>query len=81
MNNFIIAKLQRPPVDYNENTSAVNYFLKLTTESNYTTTIGTRTSNGSTNFGNYNYPILGMSGDTRQYTDDDRPAKGILFPR
>ena len=23
----------------------------------------------------------GMSGDVRQYTDDDRPAKGILFPR
>ena len=55
MSNFIIAKLQRPPVDYNENTSGVNYFLKLTTESNYTTTIGTRTSDRSTNFGNYNY--------------------------
>ena len=81
MNNFIIAKLQRPPVDYNENTSAVNYFLKLTTESNYTTTIGTRTINGDTNFGNFNYPVLGLSGDVRQYTDDDRPAKGILFPR
>ena len=54
MSNFIIAKLQRPPVDYNENTSGVNYFLKLTTESNYTTTIGTRTSDRSSNFGNYN---------------------------
>lgn len=81
MNNFTISKLQTPPVDYNENTSGVNYFLKLTTESNYTTTVGTRTSNGDSNSGNYNYPVVGMTGDNRQYTDDDRPAKGILFPR
>ena len=81
MNNFTIAKLQTPPVDYNENTSGVNYFLKLTTESSYTTSNGTMTVNRSNNFGNYNYPVLGMTGDTRQYTDDDRPAKGILFPR
>ena len=79
MANFTIANLQSA-VTYNENGSGVNR-LQLTTESNYTTTIGTRTSDRSTNFGNYNYPILGMSGDTRQYTDDDRPAKGILFPR
>ena len=39
------------------------------------------TVNRSNNFGNYNYPVLGMTGDNRQYTDDDRPAKGILFPR
>jgi hypothetical protein len=81
MNNFTISKLQTPPVDYNENTSGVNYFLKLTTKSSYTTTVGTRTVSGNTNYGNYNYPLLGMTGDTRQYTDDDRPAKGILFPR
>jgi hypothetical protein len=81
MNNFTISKLQTPPVDYNENTSGVNYFLKLTTKSSYTTTVGTRTVSGDTNYGNYNYPLLGMTGDTRQYTDDDRPAKGILFPR
>jgi len=81
MNNFTISKLQTPPVDYNENTSGVNYFLKLTTKSSYTTTVGTRTGSGNTNYGNYNYPLLGMTGDTRQYTDDDRPAKGILFPR
>ena len=80
MNNFTIAKLQSV-VDYNENTSGVNYPLQLTTEANYTTTIGTRTSSGGPNFGNYNYPVLGMTGDVRQYTDDDRPAKGILFPR
>ena len=81
MNNFTIPKLQRPPVDYNENTSGVNYFLKLTTKSSYTTSNGTMTINRSNNFCNYNYPQLGMTGDVRQYTDDDRPAKGILFPR
>ena len=79
MNNFRFPSLQSA-VTYNENTSGVNR-LQLTTESNYTTTNGTRTSNGTPNFGNYNYPLLGMSGDVRQYTDDDRPAKGILFPR
>ena len=81
MNNFTIARLQPTPKDYNDNASGVNYFLELTTESNYTTSNGTRTSGGDTNYGNYNYPLLGMTGDTRQYTDDDRPAKGILFPR
>ena len=53
MNNFTIAKLQSV-VDYNENTSGVNYPLQLTTEANYTTTIGTRTSSGGPGFGNYN---------------------------
>ena len=79
MANFIIPQLQSAD-GYNNNESGLNR-LELTTESNYTTTIGTRTINGDTNFGNYNYPVLGMSGDVRQYTDDDRPAKGILFPR
>ena len=79
MANFIIPQLQSAD-SYNNNESGLNR-LELTTESNYTTTIGTRTINGDTNFGNYNYPVLGMSGDVRQYTDDDRPAKGILFPR
>ena len=80
MNNFTFPSLQSA-VTYNENTSGVNYFLKLTTKSTYTTSAGTRTSSGGPDFGNYNYPLLGMSGDVRQYTDDDRPAKGILFPR
>ena len=79
MANFTIANLQSA-VTYNENGSGVNR-LQLTTESNYTTTNGTRTIIGSADFGNYNYPLLGMTGDVRQYTDDDRPAKGILFPR
>ena len=79
MANFTIANLQSA-VTYNENGSGVNR-LQLTTESNYTTTNGTRTIIGSSDFGNYNYPLLGMTGDVRQYTDDDRPAKGILFPR
>ena len=81
MANFTIPEIQSA-VTYNENTtSGVNHFLKLTTKSSYTTTNGTMTINKSNNFGNYNYPVLGMTGDTRQYTDDDRPAKGILFPR
>ena len=80
MANFTIPEIQSA-VTYNENTSGVNYFSQLTTKSNYTTTIGTRTSSGGTGFGNYNYPVLGMTGDNRQYTDDDSPAKGILFPR
>ena len=79
MANFIIPQLQSAD-SYNYNESGLNR-LELTTESNYTTTIGTRTINGDTNFGNFNYPVLGLSGDVRQYTDDDRPAKGILFPR
>ena len=79
MANFIIPQLQSAD-SYNNNESGLNR-LELTTESNYTTTIGTRTINGDTNFGNFNYPVLGLSGDVRQYTDDDRPAKGILFPR
>jgi len=80
MANFIIPQLQSAD-GYNNNESGVNYFSQLTTESNYTTTNGTRTINGNSNFGNYNYPVLGLSGDVRQYTDDDRPARGILFPR
>ena len=80
MANFIIPQLQSAN-DYNNNEGGLNYSLQLTTESNYTTTIGTRTISGGTGFGNYNYPVLGMTGDNRQYTDDDRPAKGILFPR
>ena len=80
MANFTIANLQSA-VTYNENTSGVNHPSQLTTEANYTTSNGTRTINGNANFGNYNYPVLGLSGDVRQYTDDDRPAKGILFPR
>ena len=80
MANFTIPEIQSA-VTYNENTSGVNYFSQLTTKSNYTTTIGTTTISGGTGFGNYNYPVLGMTGDNRQYTDDDRPAKGILFPR
>ena len=80
MANFTIPEIQSA-VTYNENTSGVNYFSQLTTKANYTTTIGTRTISGGTGFGNYNYPVLGMTGDNRQYTDDDRPAKGILFPR
>ena len=79
MANFIIPQLQSAD-SYNYNESGLNR-LEFTTESNYTTSNGTMTVNRSNNFGNYNYPILGMSGDTRQYTDDDRPAKGILFPR
>ena len=80
MANFIIPQLQSAD-DYNNNEGGLNYFLQLTTESNYTTTIGTRTINGDASAGNYNYPVLGLSGDVRQYTDDDRPAKGVLFPR
>ena len=80
MANFTIPEIQSA-VTYNENTSGVNYFLQLTTKSSYTTTIGTRTSSTGTDSGNYNYPLLGMTGDTRQYTDDDRPTEGILFPR
>ena len=80
MANFIIPQLQSAD-DYNNNEGGLNYSLQLTTEANYTTTNGTRTIIGSADFGNYNYPLLGMTGDVRQYTDDDRPAKGILFPR
>ena len=80
MANFTIANLQSAVI-YNQNTSGVNYPSQLTTEANYTTSNGTMTINRSNNFGNYNYPVLGMTGDVRQYTDDDRPAKGILFPR
>ena len=80
MANFIIPQLQSAD-DYNNNEGGLNYSLQLTTESNYTTTIGTRTINGDASAGNYNYPVLGLSGDVRQYTYDDRPAKGVLFPR
>tara|TARA_B100001989_G_scaffold15580_1_gene9643 strand:- start:120 stop:362 length:243 start_codon:yes stop_codon:yes gene_type:complete len=80
MANFIIPQLQSAD-DYNNNEGGLNYSLQLTTEANYTTTNGTRTIIGSADFGNYNYPVLGLRGDVRQYTDDDRPAKGILFPR